>query len=68
MHELLHAVSPLWPRYLLLVRQPIGHVLNENMLDVISQQRQDINNLAAKHQQMKKSDKPHWILKFNIFL
>jgi len=25
----------------------IGHVLNENMLDVISQQRQDINNLAA---------------------
>ena len=40
------------------MRQPIGHVLNENMLDVINQQRQDINNLATKHQRTKKCDKP----------
>jgi len=40
------------------MRQPIGHVLNENMLDVINQQRQDINNLATKHQRTKNCDKP----------
>jgi len=28
------------------------------MLDVISQQRQDINNLATKHHRTKKCDKP----------
>jgi len=33
-------------------------MLNENMLDVICQQRQNINYFAIKHQQTKKCDKP----------
>jgi len=37
-----HSVSPLWLGTYRGYSRPIGHVLNENGLGMISQQRQDI--------------------------
>jgi len=43
-------------------------MLNENMLDVISQQRQDITTYLQNVNKRKSMTSPHWILKFDILL